>query len=122
MHARYHMRDSLQMLDALTACTRILTCYLHLLPNFLISVLSLDDVEIAVFERVQFSLREFDITFVYKDYKRPVQHISVIPMASLETVKQWLVGCTGFTCLCVCVCVCCSVMFCSLWYCVFCFR
>merc|ERR1712072_428517 len=41
-------------------------------------VLSMEDVEIAVFERVRHigRVRSFDITFVFKDYWRPIQQIS----------------------------------------------
>ena len=56
-------------------------------------VLSLDNVEIAYFERVQFSLKNFDLVFVFKDYSKPPAHINSIAMDSLDTIKEWLDQC-----------------------------
>jgi nucleosome binding factor SPN SPT16 subunit len=56
-------------------------------------VLSLEDIEIANFERVQFQLRNFDLTFVFKDFNRPVLRIDAIPIKSLEAIKTWLNNC-----------------------------
>jgi hypothetical protein len=56
-------------------------------------VITLDDIEIASFERVQFALRNFDLAFVFKDWKRPVTRIDAIPAKSLEPIKQWLDKC-----------------------------
>lgn len=53
-------------------------------------VITLEEVEVAHLERVQFGLKNFDMVFVYKDFSRPVAHISTIPMESLEDVKAWL--------------------------------
>lgn len=53
-------------------------------------VVTLEDIEIAHLERVQFGLKNFDLVFVSKDFSRPVIHISTIPMESLEDVKAWL--------------------------------
>lgn len=53
-------------------------------------VITLEEVEIAHLERVQFGLKNFDMVFVMKDFSRPVVHISTIPMESLEDVKAWL--------------------------------
>lgn len=53
-------------------------------------VITLEEVEIAHLERVQFGLKNFDMVFVFKDFSRPVTHISTIPMESLEDVKAWL--------------------------------
>lgn len=53
-------------------------------------VITLEEVEIAHLERVQFGLKNFDLVFVFKDFSRPVVHISTIPMESLEDVKAWL--------------------------------
>lgn len=57
-------------------------------PPFL--VVTLDEIEIAHLERVQFGLKNFDMVFVYKDFSRPVTHVNTIPMESLDTVKEWL--------------------------------
>jgi nucleosome binding factor SPN SPT16 subunit len=53
-------------------------------------VITLADVEIAHLERVQFGLKNFDLVFVFKDFKRPVIHINTIPVNQLENVKDWL--------------------------------
>jgi len=56
-------------------------------------VLTLDEVEIAHFERVQFSLRNFDLVFVFKDLTRQPATISAIPVQSLDPIKEWLDEC-----------------------------
>jgi len=56
-------------------------------------VLVLDEIEIAYFERVQFSLRNFDLVFVLKDYDKPVVHVNSIAVEYLETIKEWLDSC-----------------------------
>eukprot|EP00002_Diphylleia_rotans_P026097 TRINITY_DN5189_c0_g1_i1.p1 TRINITY_DN5189_c0_g1~~TRINITY_DN5189_c0_g1_i1.p1 ORF type:complete len:1024 (+),score=233.35 TRINITY_DN5189_c0_g1_i1:49-3120(+) len=53
-------------------------------------VLSMDDVDVALLERVRFNLRSFDIVFVFKDYSRPVAHIDAINTKYIDTVKNWL--------------------------------
>ncbi|KAH9906872.1 FACT complex subunit spt-16 [Xylariomycetidae sp. FL2044] len=57
-------------------------------PPFM--VITLDDVEIAHLERVQFGLKNFDLVFVFKDFTRAPFHINTIPVESLEDVKEWL--------------------------------
>lgn len=57
-------------------------------PPFL--VVTLEDVEIAHLERVQFGLKNFDLVFVYKDFTRAPAHINTIPVESLDDVKEWL--------------------------------
>ena len=54
------------------------------------TVITLDDIEIAHLERVQFGLKNFDMVFVFKDFQRPPAHINTIPVESLENVKEWL--------------------------------
>ncbi|KAL9614105.1 MAG: hypothetical protein Q9167_001390 [Letrouitia subvulpina] len=54
------------------------------------TVITLDEIEIAHLERVQFGLRNFDMVFVFKDFHRPPVHINTIPVESLEPVKEWL--------------------------------
>ncbi|CAG0919160.1 unnamed protein product [Notodromas monacha] len=56
-------------------------------------VVSLEDVEIVHFERVQFHLKNFDMVFVFKDYHRKVVTINAIPMQMLDHVKEWLNSC-----------------------------
>ncbi|KAL8900143.1 MAG: hypothetical protein Q9192_001228 [Flavoplaca navasiana] len=54
------------------------------------TVLTLDEIEVAHLERVQFGLKNFDMVFVFKDFHRPPVHINTIPVESLEPVKEWL--------------------------------
>ncbi|EFA86784.1 FACT complex subunit SPT16 [Heterostelium album PN500] len=56
-------------------------------------VLTLEEVEIACFERVSRALRNFDLVFVFKDYSRPTIRISIIPREYFETIKEWLDSC-----------------------------
>jgi nucleosome binding factor SPN SPT16 subunit len=53
-------------------------------------VLSLDEVEVAYFERVQLSLKNFDLVFVYKNFERPVEKIRSIDTRSLDTIQSYL--------------------------------
>ncbi|KAI0148751.1 FACT complex subunit SPT16 [Xylariaceae sp. FL1272] len=57
-------------------------------PPFM--VITLDDIEIAHLERVQFGLKNFDLVFVFKDFTRTPFHVNTIPVESLEDVKEWL--------------------------------
>eukprot|EP00919_Chromeraceae_sp_WS-2016_P046251 GHVR01109916.1.p1 GENE.GHVR01109916.1~~GHVR01109916.1.p1 ORF type:complete len:1116 (-),score=308.40 GHVR01109916.1:287-3634(-) len=63
-------------------------CLVHLVewPPF---VLSLEEIEIVSFERVQHGLRAFDIMFVFKDWHKPVKSICSIPTESLDTLKKY---------------------------------
>ena len=54
------------------------------------TVLTLDDIEVAHLERVQFGLKNFDLVFVFKDFTRAPAHINTIPVESLEDVKEFL--------------------------------
>lgn len=53
-------------------------------------VITLDDVELVHFERVQFHLRNFDMIFVFKEYNKKVAMVNAIPMNMLDHVKEWL--------------------------------
>ncbi|XP_033928413.1 FACT complex subunit SPT16 isoform X3 [Melopsittacus undulatus] len=53
-------------------------------------VVTLDELELIHFERVQFHLKNFDMVLVYKDYGRKVTMINAIPVASLDPIKEWL--------------------------------
>lgn len=77
---------------AAVVCTFTVNCLVNLteMPFF---VLTLSEVEIAYFERVQFSLKNFDLVFVFKDYSKPVRHINSIPVEHLEVIKEWLDFC-----------------------------
>uniref|UniRef100_A0A060T472 FACT complex subunit n=1 Tax=Blastobotrys adeninivorans TaxID=409370 RepID=A0A060T472_BLAAD len=70
-------------------CQPTTDCLVQLIdPPFL--VVTLQDVELAHLERVQFGLKQFDLVFIFKDYNRPVVHINSIPMDQLDGVKDWL--------------------------------
>lgn len=56
-------------------------------------VITLEDVELVHFERVQFHLRNFDMVFVFKDYNKKVAMVNAIPMNLLDHVKEWLNSC-----------------------------
>ncbi|KAI3400100.1 hypothetical protein diail_4330 [Diaporthe ilicicola] len=57
-------------------------------PPFM--VITLEDIEVAHLERVQFGLKNFDLVFIFKDFTRAPYHINTIPMDSLEDVKDFL--------------------------------
>lgn len=57
-------------------------------PPFL--VVTLQDVEIASLERVQFGLRQFDMILIFNDYQRPPLQINSIPTTQLDPLKEWL--------------------------------
>jgi nucleosome binding factor SPN SPT16 subunit len=57
-------------------------------PPFM--VITLEDIEVAHLERVQFGLKNFDLVFVFKDFTRAPSHVNTIPVESLEDVKEWL--------------------------------
>lgn len=61
-------------------------------------VITLEDVELVHFERVQFHLRNFDMVFVFKDYNKKIAMINAIPMNLLDHVKEWLKWVTTFSC------------------------
>jgi len=56
-------------------------------------VISLEEVELVHFERVQFHLKNFDMVFVFKNYNKKVSMINAIPMNMLDHVKNWLNSC-----------------------------
>ncbi|KAL7294303.1 hypothetical protein TKK_0012316 [Trichogramma kaykai] len=56
-------------------------------------VITLEDVELVHFERVQFHLKNFDMIFVFKNYQRKVSMVNAIPMNMLDHVKEWLNSC-----------------------------
>jgi nucleosome binding factor SPN SPT16 subunit len=53
-------------------------------------VITIEEVEIAHLERVQFGLKNFDMVFVFKDFTRPPYHVNTIPVEFLDQVKEWL--------------------------------
>lgn len=61
--------------------------FVRLQPPF---VVTLDEVELVHFERVQFHLKNFDVVIVYKDYNKKVTMINAVPVNSLDPIKEWL--------------------------------
>ena len=53
-------------------------------------VITLEDVQLVHFERVQFQLKNFDRCFIFKDYGKKVMMVASIPMTLLDHVKEWL--------------------------------
>ncbi|KAJ8447121.1 hypothetical protein Cgig2_022850 [Carnegiea gigantea] len=53
-------------------------------------VITLSEIEIVNLERVGFGQKNFDMTIVFKDFKRDVFRIDSIPTTSLESIKEWL--------------------------------
>merc|ERR1719361_2258547 len=53
-------------------------------------VVSLDELELVHFERVQFQLKNFDMGFIFKDYNKKVMMVTAVPMTMLDHVKEWL--------------------------------
>merc|ERR1719447_2558991 len=56
-------------------------------------VTTLEDVELVHFERVQLSLKNFDMVFIFKDYSKKIAMATAIPMTMLDHVKEWLNSC-----------------------------
>jgi nucleosome binding factor SPN SPT16 subunit len=56
-------------------------------------VLALNDVQIAVFERIQFGLKNFDLVFVWKDFTKQPLRVDSIPTQYLDPIKHWLNSC-----------------------------
>ena len=53
-------------------------------------MISLENVELVHFERVQFQLKNFDMVFVFKDYHKKISMVNAVPMNMLDHVKEWL--------------------------------
>jgi nucleosome binding factor SPN SPT16 subunit len=53
-------------------------------------VTTLSEIEIASLERVQFTLKQFDLVLIFKDFTKAPLHINSIPSAQLDDVKNWL--------------------------------
>ncbi|KAG2335904.1 hypothetical protein BDR05DRAFT_1006346 [Suillus weaverae] len=47
-------------------------------------------LDIASLERVQFSLKQFDLVFIFKDFTKSPLHINSIPSGQLDGMKNWL--------------------------------
>ncbi|CAI2738198.1 unnamed protein product [Dicrocoelium dendriticum] len=59
-------------------------------------VITLEEVEFVMLERVSLSIRTFDMVFVFKDYTKKPAMVNSIPSTSLELVKEWLLSCDLF--------------------------
>ncbi|KNC56189.1 FACT complex subunit SPT16 [Thecamonas trahens ATCC 50062] len=66
-------------------------CLVHLVETPFV-VITIDDIEIVHFERVRFSLRNFDMVIVWKDYSKAPLHINSIESKYLDAIKEWLDG------------------------------
>ncbi|KAJ2082336.1 FACT complex subunit spt16 [Coemansia sp. RSA 988] len=64
-------------------------CLVHLsdTPFFILTVA---DIELVHLERVQFNLKNFDMVFVFRDFKRAPVHVNTVPMKQLDDIKEWL--------------------------------
>lgn len=56
-------------------------------------VITLEEIELVHFERVNFMLKNFDMVFVFKDYTRKTSMVAAVPMTSIDSVKAWLDNC-----------------------------
>lgn len=74
------------LLQPTSSCLVNLTAW----PPFTIT---LEDVELVHFERVQLSLKNFDMVFIFKDYSKKISMVTAIPMTMLDHVKEWLNSC-----------------------------
>ncbi|CAK5279482.1 unnamed protein product [Mycena citricolor] len=64
-------------------------CLVHLTdPPFL--VVTLSEIELASLERVQFSLKQFDICFIFKDFSKAPLHINSVQSTQMDDVRNWL--------------------------------
>jgi nucleosome binding factor SPN SPT16 subunit len=64
-------------------------CLVHLSdPPF--TVVTLNEVEVASLERIQFSLKQFDMVLIFHDFTKAPLHINSIPTLQLDDVKNWL--------------------------------
>lgn len=53
-------------------------------------VVSMEEVEVAFFERVGMTIKNFDLVFIRKDYSKQVVFINAIPVAYKDQIKNWL--------------------------------
>ncbi|KZV47398.1 hypothetical protein F511_07812 [Dorcoceras hygrometricum] len=65
------------------------TCLVELIETPFV-VITLNEIEIVNLERVGLGQKNFDMTIVFKDFKRDVMRIDSIPTSSLDGIKEWL--------------------------------
>lgn len=51
--------------------------------------IDVSDIEMCHFERVNLSVKNFDMCFIYRDFAN-FKRISSIPMEQLDLIKEWL--------------------------------
>ncbi|KAK0483168.1 FACT complex subunit SPT16 [Armillaria novae-zelandiae] len=64
-------------------------CLVHLTDSPFL-VVTLADIEVASLERVQYSLKQFDLVLIFKDFNKAPLHINSIPSSQMDDVKNWL--------------------------------
>ncbi|KAB1202091.1 FACT complex subunit SPT16 [Morella rubra] len=65
------------------------TCLVELIETPFL-VVTLSEIEIVNLERVGLGQKNFDMTIVFKDFKRDVLRIDSIPSTALDGIKEWL--------------------------------
>lgn len=65
------------------------SCLVELIETPVV-VITLNEIEIVNLERVGLGQKNFDMTIVFKDFKRDVFRIDSIPCTSLDGIKEWL--------------------------------
>ncbi|KAA6377101.1 MAG: putative FACT complex subunit SPT16, partial [Streblomastix strix] len=60
------------------------------LTSYPFTIIFIDDIERIYFERVDFSLRNFDMTVIFKDLNKNPWPIKTIDNKKIETIKKWL--------------------------------
>ncbi|PON69603.1 FACT complex subunit Spt [Parasponia andersonii] len=65
------------------------TCLVELIETPFL-VVTLSEIEIVNLERVGLGQKNFDLTIVFKDFKRDVLRIDSIPSTALDGIKEWL--------------------------------
>lgn len=65
------------------------SCLVSLLESPFL-VVSMNEVELVSFERLDNKIKNFDMILIFKDYTKPVLSVSNIPKDNLSTIKEWL--------------------------------
>ncbi|KAJ6808865.1 FACT complex subunit SPT16-like [Iris pallida] len=65
------------------------SCLVELIESPFV-VITLSEIEIVNLERVGLGQKNFDMTIVFKDFKKDVFRIDSIPSSSLDGIKEWL--------------------------------
>lgn len=90
------------LLQPTSCCLVNLTDWVSVMNDFLFEIIifvnflqppfvvTLEEVELVHFERVHFSLKNFDMVFIFKDYAKKPAVVTAIEMKTLDHVKEWL--------------------------------